>query len=396
MFSSHVQDIFRFSSVFKPYNLCYNKLSHSPFLQTAAAEPAQKDHGEEGPDRMETTAKAFHDNHFNSIQALRGISALFIILEHMRFLNCGAFGVDIFFCISGFMIMFSTHKGTEGFLVKRLIRILPLYYIMTVGTYLLLLLFPSMFEQTKASPVFLIKSLLFIPFDIGYGILQPLMRIGWTVNCEIFFYLLFFVSFHISRRYRGLICGALLGGIVLLSHVLPVNFAPLRFYGDYIMLEFILGILCYYIAEKIYSLYRAEKLPRILSPICMILSAGIFLLLIITKPSVNLLDFRRPLLWGLPAMLLVLCWFTAGLHLKMPAWAVRLGDMSFSVYLTHYYPVMFLDRIIFDFSVYSPFAAFGVLLSILICLILAFVSWLLIEKRFGKWLLGHILRQQKS
>ena len=41
--------------------------------------------------------KPFHENHFDSIQALRGIAAVFVILEHIRFLNCGAFGVDIFF-----------------------------------------------------------------------------------------------------------------------------------------------------------------------------------------------------------------------------------------------------------------------------------------------------------
>lgn len=107
--------------------------------------------------------KNFHENHFKNIQALRGIAALFVLLEHVRFLNCGAFGVDIFFCISGFMIMFSTHEDQKGFLPRRLIRILPLYYLMTLGTYALLIIFPSMFEQTRANPVFLVKSLLFIP-----------------------------------------------------------------------------------------------------------------------------------------------------------------------------------------------------------------------------------------
>ena len=60
---------------------------------------------------MNTPDNKFHRQHFDSIQALRGITALFIILEHIRFLNCGAFGVDIFFCISGFMIMFSDRKS---------------------------------------------------------------------------------------------------------------------------------------------------------------------------------------------------------------------------------------------------------------------------------------------
>ena len=53
----------------------------------------------------------FHTKHFNSIQALRGFTALFVALEHVRFLSCGAFGVDIFFIISGFMAMFATHES---------------------------------------------------------------------------------------------------------------------------------------------------------------------------------------------------------------------------------------------------------------------------------------------
>ncbi len=180
---------------------------------------------------FKTTAAAlenadFHEDRYQSIQTLRGIAALFVILEHIRFLNCGAFGVDIFFCISGFMIMLTTHKDTRFFFRKRLIRILPLYYIMTLFTWTVLVLFPGMFEQTTPQPVFLIKSLLFIPFDIGGGILQPLMRIGWTVNCEMFFYLLFFISFHISHKFRGLICCGLLGAVVAFNYLLPVSFAP--------------------------------------------------------------------------------------------------------------------------------------------------------------------------
>lgn len=331
--------------------------------------------------------KAFHDNHFNSIQGLRAIAALFVILEHIRFLNCGAFGVDIFFCISGFMIMFSTHKSTGHFMKKRLIRILPLYYLMTIGTFLLLLLFPSMFENTTANPSFLIKSLLFIPFDIGGGILQPLMRIGWTVNCEIFFYLLFYLAFHISHRYRGLICSGFLGLLVLLNQVLPHDFAPLRFYGDYFMLEFVLGILCYYTAEWLYNLHQKEKLPRILSPLCLLTAIGIWILLTFTKPTINILEFRRLIYWGIPAMLLVLCAFIAGLTIPTPKPLVKLGNISFSIYLIHYYPVMFLDRVIFDFSSATPFSIFGVVLSLAVCLISSYISWYLIENRLTKLLL---------
>lgn len=339
-----------------------------------------------------TTLPDFHDIRFDSIQTLRGITALFIVLEHIRFLSCGAFGVDIFFCISGFMIMFSTHKSTKYFLRKRIIRIVPLYYLMTIGTFLLLLLFPGMFAQTKADPVFLIKSLLFIPFDIGDGILQPLMRIGWTVNCEIFFYVLFLIAMKISHKYRGLICSGLIVLLVILATVLPIDFAPLTFYGAPVMLEFILGIVSYYIAAALYRMHCQKALPKFLLPLCIIVSTGLFLVLMITKPTINILGFRRPFVWGIPAFLLVLCIFVIGLFVqKMPAAFVRLGNISFSLYLMHYYPVMLLDRVIFDFSTCTPFTLLGTAIALAVSVILALICYEIIENRFTKWLRQKLL-----
>lgn len=330
--------------------------------------------------------KPFHDNHFDSIQTLRGIAALFVVLEHVRFLNCGAFGVDIFFCISGFMIMFSTHKNTEGFLRKRIIRIVPLYYLMTIGTFFLLLLFPTMFQQSKADPVFLVKSLLFIPFDIGGGILQPLMRIGWTVNCEMFFYLLFFIALRFSHKYRGVICSILIGIVVLLAQLLPIAWAPLTFYGNPIMLEFILGMLSYYILGGLYNLYRKQQPPRILLPCSLIVFVSTFALLLITKPDINILGFRRFILWGLPGMLLLISAFLMGLFLTMPRFSVLLGDISFSLYLVHYYPIMLLDRMIFDFSTCTARSLFGVAVSVILCLAAAYIVWYVIEKKLTGYL----------
>lgn len=328
-----------------------------------------------------TTKDSFYEKRYDSIQVLRGIAALLVVLEHIRFLNCGAFGVDIFFCISGFMIMLTTQKSTRHFFRKRLLRILPFYYLMTLGTYLLLLLLPGMFEQTQSSPVLLLKSLLFIPFDIGGGVLQPLLRIGWTVNCEMFFYLLFGLSFRISHRFRGLICSGLLAVLAAAAALLPNAWAPLVFYGNPVMLEFALGILAFYAAQGLYNLYSQGKLPGLLAPVCLFSSLGLFLCLILTKHSVNVLGLRRLLYWGLPAFFIVLAFFTAGLFLKMPSVMVRLGDISFSLYLIHYYPILFIDRKLCDFSALNAASLAGAALGTLLVIGLAYISWILIEKK---------------
>ncbi|MCC8138169.1 MAG: acyltransferase [Clostridiales bacterium] len=380
----------------------------------------------------ESFSKDFYSTRFDSIQTLRGICAWLIVMQHMRFFARGAFGVDIFFCISGFMIMLTTRCGPEEaskdrtgfFLRKRLIRIVPFYYLMTILTFALLMAYPEMFEQTQTSFQFLIKSLLFIPFDIGEGVLQPLLRVGWTINCEVFFYVLFFLALHISQRYRGLICTALLAVCVLVgaagsggrtvtgesllglqpffsqNTLLTTDsvspwLAPVFFYGCPVMLEFALGILCYYIAGVVFERMKNVQHKRV-GFFALFAGAAMLVILIFTAPHVNLLGWRRLLVWGVPAMLTVLAFFTAGLFLVMPRCSVRLGDISFSIYLIHYYLVMYMDREVFDFSTLTLTSALGALLTIALVTIAAAFTWYFIEVRFTAFLRGKLCRKTRQ
>ncbi len=356
--------------------------------------------------------KDFHAHRFHSIQTLRGLAALMVVCEHIRFLACGAFGVDIFFCISGFMIMYTTQHNTEGFFRKRLIRIVPFYYVMTLGVYLMLVLFPSLFEQTHASLSLLVKSLLFIPFDMGNGVIQPIVRIGWTVNCEMFFYLLFGLSLRISHKYRGFIClglllcctglGALLSGgntwlgdslmagaaqlsgsLIGKDTTIPSLLAPFFLYGNPVMLEFGLGILSYYVVRALYEHTKNSSIlySKSIGGPALGLSLLLFAGLVLSTDHVNILGYRRLLYWGIPAMLIFLGFLLAGYSLKMPRFSVRLGDISFSLYLIHYYPIMFLDRKVFDFSVLTFSSAIGASAGILAVIVLACATWYIIENK---------------
>lgn len=338
----------------------------------------------------------FHKGRIDSLQALRGIAALFIILEHVRAFNCGAFGVDIFFCLSGFIMMYSTHKDTKHFLAKRLIRILPLYYLFTLFTYLVMAILPGLFETSTARPIYLIKSLLFIPFDIGDGVLQPLMRIGWTVNCEVFFYLLFLIAMKISHRFRALLASAMIVALIAADTLLQLDFAPLRFYGRAVMFDFVLGFMAYYLAQKIYSRYTVGKLPKAISAVAYLLAAVLLLWLMINKQGSNIQGLRQPIVWGLPSMVIVLCFYVGGLHIKPLESLVTLGNISFSVYFMHYYIVMFLDRKVFDFSAFSLSTLCGTALAIFATVLLSLISYELIEQRFCHFLRERLLTKSQS
>src|ERR1700737_3097284 len=87
--------------------------------------------------------------HFANIQALRAVAALIVVVFHLSYIeskyfpshfvpailgNCGMAGVDLFFVISGFVMMTvsSGHFGRSGaasdFLLRRAVRIYPVYW----------------------------------------------------------------------------------------------------------------------------------------------------------------------------------------------------------------------------------------------------------------------------
>ncbi|MDR0964079.1 MAG: acyltransferase [Clostridium sp.] len=330
--------------------------------------------------------QVFWQQRFDSIQILRGLAALLVVTEHIRWMNRGAFGVDVFFVISGFMMMLSTQKSRTHFWRKRLLRILPPYYLLTLLTYVLLLLFPNMFEQTSGNPLYLVKSLLFIPFDVGGGVLQPIYRIGWTVNCEMFFYLLFGIAMHISFRFRGIICTGFLLGITALAWWLPRSFAPVTFYGAPVMLEFALGMGLYEVAKKLYDMSldvstQSNRWMKMMSLCCIAAGVGVLVYMVLTKQQVNILGFGRLIYWGVPAAFCVLLFFLGGLFLSMPKPLVGLGDMSYSIYLVHYFPILLLDRYVLTMTDNRLLLAGISIIGIGVVLVLARGFYKLIEKR---------------
>jgi peptidoglycan/LPS O-acetylase OafA/YrhL len=91
----------------------------------------------------------------NSIQLLRAFAALSVVLNHYASyafgVNVGGFGVDVFFIISGFIIAFIATKNTNYFLLKRIVRVAPLYMVATLMMTGVILVFPSLVNSTDVS-----------------------------------------------------------------------------------------------------------------------------------------------------------------------------------------------------------------------------------------------------
>lgn len=145
---------------------------------------------------------------FEFIQAIRGIAAVLVVYFHTGHSpKFGAFGVDIFFVLSGAVMAMLMSQGPSGpdFLGRRLARIFPLYFLATTAAYVVSCLLPS--ARTSGNVPTLVdylKSIAFIPHEARNGEIVPVLGVGWTLNYEMAFYLCCALTCYIATRHRPL------------------------------------------------------------------------------------------------------------------------------------------------------------------------------------------------
>ena len=242
-------------------------------------------------------------------------------------------GVDIFFVISGFIILFVGERLPRGgfaaadFMVKRVIRIVPLYWLFTFMMAAVLVLMPSRVEEGPLTATALVKSLLYIPFaQPGSGAVRPILGQGWTLHYEMFFYILFAGAIAVTtRRYLWTSVG--LAALMLLGAVAPLP-VPLAFVCTPFLMLFIVGMTLAHFHERLPAHGTGVTLLLFAAAIAW---AGLF-----PHGADNDILFRMAQR-GVPAIAMVY----AILHWRTPpAWLTGgavpvLGDASYALYLSH-------------------------------------------------------------
>ena len=265
-----------------------------------------------------------------SIQYLRAIAAISVLCFHVSEtyglnFRIGAAGVDIFFVISGFIMWVTTAGkpiGPQEFMWRRIIRIVPLYWIATLATFAVAVLKPQFFFDTNSSVGNLLGSLFFVPI-VKDEALHPVVEQGWTLSYEMFFYLIFSVSLLLPEFRRLWFLIAALSAIVVAHFLLPTGYAAI--FTQPIILEFAAGIVIGHLWKQGYRL----PFPAAVG----LLIAG-FVLLVASDPLPHL---ERAIRWGLPAVLLLSGAVFAERERGIPKLAFLhfLGDASYSIYLWH-------------------------------------------------------------
>jgi peptidoglycan/LPS O-acetylase OafA/YrhL len=206
-----------------------------------------------------------------AIQYLRAVAAGLIAFQHAMGVpafvhyaaHFGTVGVDLFFVISGYIMWTTTERRDRGplaFWLARLVRIVPLYWIFTATYVAAALITPESFFVVKLDPVHIVKSFLFVPADHPtLGLVAPVYTLGWTLNYEMFFYLLFGLCLFISQpRLRFALMAAIFLALIASGLIFQPRSPVLRTYVDPIMLEFLAGVVLAIVSPR---LMRRGTLP---------------------------------------------------------------------------------------------------------------------------------------
>ena len=334
------------------------------------------------------------DNKFSGkiecISILRIIGALGVALYHMGFLNGYVKslqgGVSLFFTISGFLAMYTTQKEQKHFLVKRLIRIVPLYWIMTIVTFVAMNVLPSMaLGETGATE--LIKSMLFIPYVRpamkSADVVRPMVGPAWTLYYDIYFAVLFYLCLKINHRYRGVLASVVCVVLVILSQTKHFTSETpfLSVVAQKWWISFALGILAFYILRRLLRRGIPQNRSCRTTLICISL---ISVILLFMRP-VDLIEH------GIYSFIAFVSLLLALYKTRMPKSVNQFGDFSYSFYLIHYYVIVAVDKII-NIHVFSMPAILGSVVVITISCTMAFVSYRLVECKFGNWLKHAMIR----
>lgn len=336
-----------------------------------------------------------------SIQALRFFAAFMVVVHHAvnelfpraefpqarsihDFFYFGAAGVQIFFVISGLVMVYASRSlfQNEGswktFLYRRIVRIYPLYFICLLANIVLRSLWPTVAQE---GPAALIGTLLLLPID-GFKIIVP----AWTLSYEMYFYLVFALVLVLPMR-SALVCISaffvLCIGAARVLH-LPTGTALTELISNPILLDFLAGAWLGWLLIR----FPALHLPAGLSITVLVASVAALIGNVFVSDVIPYM-----ISFGIPSVLIVAsCVFLE----RSGTWTAAferlqtLGDASYSLYLIHMLVVILLAPLASVTSV----ASFGIWVVIMSAASL--ICGLLLYYFIEQPLLRMMRRAQKS
>jgi exopolysaccharide production protein ExoZ len=287
-----------------------------------------------------------------NLQAVRGFAVVIVVLFHSAVIdqlyfggnyvptmyNLGSVGVDIFFVLSGFIILSTSHRHQGEilyvpiFLIRRFIRIVPLYWTITAIVFIFAVFQPGMVNSDYGNKIDPLASFLLAPSPV-----LPLVPVGWTLVFEAHFYMLFALLLCLPKR--CLLWGILMVGSAVITLNLFGGFSQASSgpYANLVSSPFVLEFL----AGCLLGLAFVSVKPKPFGKAALLLALIGFVvggwLYEANQPGVHYDGWLRVLTFLGPSLLLI--YGAVALEKEKGLVAGRfctlLGDASYSIYLIH-------------------------------------------------------------
>nr|WP_070958907.1 acyltransferase [Hyphomonas sp. Mor2] len=305
----------------------------------------------------------------NSVQALRAIAALAVMFAHLQGLEAqwssgstllspvwiaGVSGVDLFFVISGFIMVWIASDWADGpnsslkFMFSRILRIYPLWWLfaaLTAAYFFVSFGLPWDADRVVESdgPMHLVKSFLLLPQGPA-----PVLTLGWTLIHEMYFYLVFALVLLLPVRFRkpAFVVWALLitaSTVFQWTGFFPDTLLSLALFP--LTLEFLMGSA---VAWLILSGFTRFAIPALTLGLIVLLFA---ILTVDFTTATAWQPTHRMLAYG-PAYSLIVYGVVSlerrgRLDRRIPNSLVTIGNWSYSLYLCHILVITALARVFF-------------------------------------------------
>lgn len=239
-------------------------------------------------------------------------------------------GVDLFFVVSGFIMWWTTDNRDMTpmqFMQRRIHRIVPIYWAISSVYVAILLFLPALMQSGALDTRHVVASFFFLPYPHPVlGDIWPLVPPGWTLNYEMFFYVIFAISLALPQGSRLASLCAILVGLVAIGNVLDPASVAGQFYTSSLLLEFLYGVLIAVLVG------RGTALPAGLALAVLALAFAMLPL----RQGFATAD-TRALWYGVPSALIVAAAVSFERRRQLPRHPglLLLGDASYSLYLSH-------------------------------------------------------------
>lgn len=226
-----------------------------------------------------------------------------------------------------------SYKSPGNFILNRIFRIFPLYFLLTISFIILLNVLSSSLRSGYVLDIgYVISSLLFFSFIYDRS---PIIYVAWTLEFEMFFYLAIFIFMLIAPRWKW-------SGVSLVFSTSVSVGALLHSEHMSSQLRF---LTCPYLLEFVYGVSVAMWLEaRRISPVIVICSVGATAMVLFQNP------WNTLIVAGIPASFLL--WAAVRCNQRWPQvgrvgqLVGILGDASYSIYLIQVFTIPAVFKVI--------------------------------------------------